>query len=813
MNRRNFIKLSALAAASAQASRIEGIEKTIFDDRKTLCFNKFGAFYARTIADQVVSTEPFEGDAFPNVNNNALPDMMQNETRVLHPYIRKSYYEKMAPNKPELRGKEEFVRVSWETALDLVAKTLRENYDKYGAEAIYAETYQWGSLGKVGHSQKTARRMLNILGGFVLEQGGYSFGAAQTLMPHVVGHVEPRQNPTKWEAILKNAKNLVFWGTDPVVSNEMAIGVPMHNSYAYYEKFKVAHKEGKMKIYSVDVYRNDTARYINSEFIGVRPCTDTAMMIGMCHHLYTSGLYDKEFIAKYTVGFEKFRDYFLGKEDGVVRDAKWASEICGASEKTIKNFAETLAKESTMIVCGFAIQRQDHGEQAYWALVTLASMLGQIGKEGCGFSTNAQSHKNGDTTYLAPKLKSLKDKPSQKYTTENSPWAKSKTYPLPNSRYTEALERPGEEIERNGKKTKLPHIRVAFNANGSTFTRHQDVNRAVLARQKIDTVITTEPYWTSSAKLSDIVLPVAIETERVDIDMSNSTGEYLFAMKPVVAPMGESRSDYWIAREICKRWGYEEAFTEGKDEFDWVKEIYADAAKQAKEMGYDMPSFEAWWEKGYFKFEKVDDKKYYTAYADFRADPEKNKLKTPSGKIELYSEAIAAFGYDDCPPHAAWLEPFEWLGGATAKYPLALTSPHSKFRLHSQFNNSLIRNYNEIAGREPILLSPRLAAARGIKNGDVVRVFNDRGEILCGAQITEAVPQNVVIVCEGAWYDPEKPGEKSLCRHGCVNVLTKDVGSSRLSQSNTAHTTLVQIEKYKGKIERVRAFDRPVTIG
>ena len=163
MKRRDFLKLGALAAASAQAKQFDAAAQAIFDEQMGLCANKFGAFYVQTIGGRVVGTEPFEGDAMPTVLNNALSDHIQNETRVKYPYVRKSFLENPADPKPQLRGKEPFVRVSWDEAIKLSAKILKENFDKYGSEAIYGQLYQWGSLGKVGHSQRTAKRMLNAL--------------------------------------------------------------------------------------------------------------------------------------------------------------------------------------------------------------------------------------------------------------------------------------------------------------------------------------------------------------------------------------------------------------------------------------------------------------------------------------------------------------------------------------------------------------------------------------------------------------------------------------------------------------------------
>lgn len=817
MKRRDFIKFSAITAMSAQANRIDGALETIFDSKKVLTANRFGAFWANTNSAQIVSVEPFSGDKFPSTMNNSLPDRIQNESRVLYPYVRKSYLAKKGPNKPELRGRDEFVRVSWDEALDLAAKALKENFDKYGAEAVYGECYWWGGGGKVSWGRTVAHRMLNILGGYVEETDDYSTGAGIAIMPYVFGSTTVYDAPTRWEAIIRDCKNIVFWGTDPLVTNQISTGVPTHDNYEYFSRIKELKKSGKITITSIDTYRNNTARYLGSEYIGIRPNTDTAMMIGMCHYLYESGLYDKEFIKKYTVGFNKFKDYLLGKEDGVVKNLAWASQICNIKEDKIKALCECLVKDNSIIIAGRALQRQDHGEQAFWMVATLSAMLGHIGKSGGGFEFSLGYNGGGAKSMIAPSLKGISALPSQEYTTPDSPWANSKNYTIPTSRFIQALESPGKEIDFKGRKIRLPRIRVAYNASGSIFTRHQDVNRAIKAWQKLDTVITAEPFWTSTAKLSDIVLPVAIEGERTDIAASNATSEYIFAIKPVITPMGESRSDFEICRGICERWGMGEVFSEGKNELEWVKEIYADALSQANALGYkNLPSFDEFWQAGYVRFDREDEsKRYYTRLASYRENPHKNRLGTPSGKIEIYSPAIAKMGYADCLGHPAWFEPFEWLGNKkqTAKYPLAVSSPHSRFRLHSQLNNSLIRNYTEISAREPVIISPKSAKDRGIKTGDVVRVFNDRGEILCGALVSDVAQDDVIIICEGAWYDPDEWGKKSLCQHGNVNVLTRDKGSSSLGQSNCAHTLLVQVEKFKGVLREIRAFSKPRIVG
>lgn len=817
MNRRNFMKLgSALGAASAlEAGQFQGaLSLTNFDKKRAFSSNRFGMFYADIQSGVITNIKPFEGDYFPSPMVKTVGDMSQNQTRVEYPMVRKSYLKAMGASNNELRGKEEFVRVSWDTALDLAAKQMKTTFESNGPESIYGECYWWGGSGRIGWGRTVSRRMMRILGGFVSESGDYSTGAGLAIMPHVLGGSSVYDTPTKWKAIRENAKNVVIWGCDPIRTNQITWNVPIHRCFDEYALLKKAKDAGKIKIFSVNCFETDTKRYFDAEYIAVKPGTDVAMMLGMIHHLYTTKKYDAKFIKKYTVGFNKFKKYFMGDVDGIVKDIKWASEICGVKSDVIAKFAQTLAAKRTLIQCGRALQRQDHGEQGHWMCTVLSAMIGSIGLPGGGIEFSLAYNSSGATNKVAPGIAGISQSIPEKYGKKypNAPWLKHENYTIPSSRSIEAVANPGKIIDNNGKQIKLPHIRLMYNASGSPLTRHQDVNNMIEQWKKVDTVITAEPYWTSTAKMSDIVFPVAIETERIDIDNSGSTNEYLMARKPIVEPAGESQSDFWICRELCKRWGYEEVFTEEKTELEWVKHVYAGAKEKGKEMGIPMPSFDTFWEQGYVHFTQ-DDKssENYTRYEEFRKNPYKTKLGTPSGKITIYSPVIAKFNYDDCKGYPSWIEPIEWLGSKekTKKHPMHVISPHSKYRLHSQLNNSALRHVYEISGREPVLINPKDAKKRGIKSGDIVRLFNERGETLGGAYVTDMVQIDVLVMCEGAWYSPEVPGEKSLCQHGNVNVLSIDKGTSKLGQSNIAHTALAQIEKYTGIIKPINAFSKP----
>jgi len=817
MNRRNFIKLgSALGAASTlEASKLQGwTSLTNMDVKEQLTGNRFGMFYAKTESGQISSVRPFEADPYPSPLINAVADRSQNQTRVEYPMVRRSYLEAKGPSKNDLRGKDEFVRVSWDVALDLAAKALKENHEKFGSESVYGECYWWGGFGKVGWGRTVSRRMMKVLGGFVSESGDYSTGAGLVIMPHVVGETAVYSKSTKWKSIHEHCKNIVFWGTDPVVTGQISYTIPSHSGYNDFARLKGLVQAGKIKAFNVDCKKNDTQRFLNSNYIEVKPGTDVAMMIGMANYLYTSKNYNAAFVKKYTVGFNKFKKYFMGEEDGTLKDVNWASEICGVSVKQIKELADALAKERSMIVLGRAMQRQDHGEQAHWMATVLAAMCGHIGLPGGGIEFGLPYYGKGCTQLKAPSLKGISLSINEKYNKKypNGPWINGKGVVIPSSRSIESLENPGKMLDVNGKKIKLPHIRVMYNASSSFYTRHQDVNRMLKAWKKVDTVITADPFWTFQAKMSDIVLPVATGVERVDIDQTGTSKEFIVAIRPVVEPAGESKSDFWICSQMCKRWGYEEVFNEGKTEIEWAEKFYEDARSEAKSMDITMPPFKKFWEKGYFQFTEPDvqDEKFIR-WGSFRENPYKNKLGTPSGKIEIFSPTIDSFGYDDCKGHPMWMEPAEWLGNKeiTKKYPLHIISAHSRYRLHSQLNNSYLRGLNEVSGREPIVMNPKDAEERGLKTGDIVRVFNGRGEVLAGVYVNDMVRENVAVLCEGAWYSPEVPGEVSLCQHGNINVLSMDKGTSKLAQSNVSHTLLAQVEKFKGVIKPITAFSKP----
>jgi trimethylamine-N-oxide reductase (cytochrome c) len=286
---------------------------------------------------------------------------------------------------------------------------------------------------------------------------------------------------------------------------------------------------------------------------------------------------------------------------------------------------------------------------------------------------------------------------------------------------------------------------------------------------------------------------------------------HIMAMKQATPPVFEARNDYDIFAAIATRLGHGEAFTEGKTEMDWIRSFYEAAMVQSRAKGMEMPVFEVFWAADEaLAFPIKDAGRDFIQHKDYRDDPLLNPLGTASGRIEIYSNDIAKMNYDDCPPHPTWMEPVERLNGPTTKYPLHIDSSHPKSRLHSQLCGTALRETYAIAGREPCMINPHDAAARGIVDGDVVRLWNDRGQILAGARISDDIRPGVIRVNEGGWYDPvdvREPG--SLCRYGDVNILTVPIGTSKLAQGCCGHTAVGDVEKYTGTPPAVDVFTAP----
>jgi trimethylamine-N-oxide reductase (cytochrome c) len=771
----------------------------------------WGGFYADVEANQIARIRPFGGDSLPSPQLAALAQRPYTPDRIKSPMVRAGFLREGAGAPGAGRGTEPFVRVSWDRALDLVANEVKRVNKAFGGEGIYAGSYGWKSPGSVNTTTVLLHRLFKLNGGYVDLIGDYSTGASQVIMPYVVGSIAVYEQQTAWPQVLEHTDTVVLWGADPLTTNQIDWGCPGHYAYDAFKEMKDA---GRIHVIGINPVRVDSIEYLGAEWIAPRPNTDVALMLGVAYVLHEKKLHDQAFLKKYTVGFEEFERYLLGKADGVAKTPQWAAAITGLSPDAIEGLAVRLAHGRTMLMSGWGIQRQDHGEQVHWMLVTLAAMLGQIGLPGGGFGLSYHYGNGGSPTAKAPILKSISGAPGAraKGSRPTPAWLQHASAAVPVARFSDLFLNPGKTIDFNGKRITYPDIRLVYWTGGNPFSHQEQVNRLIEAWRRPETVIVQDSFWTATAKMADIVLPATTTLERDDITQGGAySNRFLFAMQKVIDPLFESRNDYDIFADLADRLGFRKEFTEGRSAMDWIKTFYADMVHEADAMHVRMPDFDEFWRKGYVAFDVPDEAKTHVTYSDFRADPIGNALGTESGRIEIFSKQIASYKYDDCPPHPTWLEPAEWLGSPKAKdFPLHLLSPHPKNRLHSQLDNTWLRDKYEVAGREPVWIHPKDAKPRNIRSGDVVKLFNDRGVVLAGAIVTERVMPGVVRMQEGGWYDPLTRGEAgSLGKHGHVNVVTLDKGSSRLAQANIANTTLVDVARYDETPPEVTAFDPP----
>ncbi|MGE0717344.1 MAG: molybdopterin guanine dinucleotide-containing S/N-oxide reductase [Alphaproteobacteria bacterium] len=753
----------------------------------------WGAFTARVVDDRLVGVRPFERDPYPSDLIDSTASSVYAPTRILQPMVRRGWLDD-GPDSRGRRGGEAFVPVAWDKALDLAAGELDRVRRTHGNMSIFGGSYGWASAGRFHHARTQLHRFLHGFGGCVQQVTNYSCGAAKVLLPHLLGSEEATAGPvTSWASIAKHTKLMVMFGGAGLKNGQVCAGGPGEHSF---EKWLRLAREAGVEFINIGPVRTDAPDFLDAEWLAPRPNSDTALMLGMAHTLHAEGLHDRAFLDRWCVGFDRFERYLTGADDGVPKDADWAAPLTEIPAETIRGLARRMAGTRTMLTASWSLQRADHGEQPFWMMITLAAMLGQIGLPGGGFGFGYGSIGGMGN----PRLRlAVPDLPSGR-----NPLA----FAIPVARIADLLLQPGETIDFNGRKLVYPDIRLVYWAGGNPFHHHQDLNRLVRASQRPDTVIVHEPWWTSVARHADIVLPATTTLERNDVGAS-SRDRFVMAMPKVIEPVGEARNDFDIFRDLAGRLGFADAFTEGRDEMAWVRHLYDVARGKALAANVAMADFDTFWRDGFVEFpEPLED---HVMLGDFRRDPDAHPLKTRSGRIEIFSEEIAGYGYDDCPGHATWLEPAEWLGGpAAARHPLHLISNQPRTRLHGQLDDGLVSRESKIAGREPMWINPADAAPRGIADGDIVVVHNDRGRCLAGAIVTEDVRPGVIQLPAGAWFDPAEPGRVgSLDKHGNPNVLTMDKGTSRLGQGPIALTALVEVERLSGDAPAVTAFLPP----
>ncbi len=739
----------------------------------------WGAYTLLVQDGRILGVEPFPEDPAPSPIIESVPEWATSPLRIRHPMVRRGWLEAWRAGRiPDGagRGEEPFVRVTWDEALDMVAAEIARVRRDHGNASIFAGSYGWTSCGRFHHAASQLKRMLNLIGGYTGHVDTYSVAAGQVILRHVTGTDDlSAGRATTLENLARHCETLVVFGAmSPRTAQTEAGGLGRHLLPGYLKRLVAR----GVRIVHVSPSRDDMPGWAGAEWWPIRPNTDTALMLALAQEVVRAGRADHDFLDRCTSGADLYLGYLAGRSDGVEKTAAWAEGITGIPADAIRALALRLSATRSHIAASWALQRAHHGEQPYWAAVGLGSVLGQVGLPGGGVGFGIGSLGGVGAPFAVAQGPSL------------SQGVKALDSFIPVARITDLLTRPGEEFVYEGKTHTYPDTRLVYWAGGNPFHHHQDLNRLAEAWKRPETIVVQDPMWTATALRADIVLPASTSLERNDI-AGNRRTDVVIAMQQAIAPVGEARSDYAILSALAERFGVAGAFTEGRDEMGWIRHLYEGVRRDAAaRFDHAMPEFETFWSQGRATVPMREDNVYLQ---DYRADPEAHPLRTESGRIVLGSRRLVELAYPDCLPHPAWLPPLEWLGGG--RPGLHLMSRQPEGRLHSQLEQGKASLAGKRAGREAVQINPEDAAARGISDGQTVRLWNQRGACIATAVLTADLRPGVVILPTGAWYTPDGPGGLDLA--GNPNVLTPDIPSSMLGQGCSAHTCMVEVEPYR----------------
>lgn len=664
------------------------------------------------------------------------------------------------------RGEGKFERITWEEATTTIANEIKRISSQYGPEAIYWQ-YMTGDSAILAE-RNFLRRLLGLNGGFLNYYGTYSTACTGAATPYTYGTPMTGNSPDSW----LHSKLIILWGHNPV-ETIFSTNTP------YWLKMA---KEAGAKIIVIDPRYSDTVSALADEWIPILPTTDNALMDAMTYVMITENLYDKTFVDKYCLGFDEdnmpddipegnsLKSYILGISDGIPKTPEWAEEITRVPANKIRHLAREFGTtKPAALVQGWGPQRHAYGEQPVRGATVLAAMTGNVGILG-GWASGAGY------------------------------WSRTKVAGLPAANpvktsismftWTEAIERGREMGAKEGvvgAERLSSDIKLIMNVAGNTLVnQHSDINntkRILEDESKCEFIVVAEQFMTSSAKFADILLPSDMYFEREDITTPWIWGDYVLYQGKAVDPPFECRNGYDWMTEVAEKMGLKAEFTEGKTREDWVRFIVDGTRNNHPEF----PSYEEFKQRGVYKWEFDEP---LIAFKKQIEDPENNPFPTPSGKIEIFSERLFAMNNPkEIPAIPKYIE--SWEGPADPlkeKFPLQCFAWHYKASAHSTYHNI---SWLQEAQGHVLWINTKDAEGRGIKDGDRVRVYNDRGELEIVAKVTSRIMPGVVAMPSGAWYSPDSKG---VDQGGCANTITK-YHPTPLAKGNPQHTNLVEVKR------------------
>jgi molybdopterin guanine dinucleotide-containing S/N-oxide reductase-like protein len=771
---------------------------------------------------------------------------LYSDERIKYPMKRVDFDPNGARN-PQNRGKSAYERISWDEALDIVSSEIRRVKETYGGSAISGLTSSHHNWGIVGYKMGPFARFMNLLEFTPVFDNpdswdGWHWGATNTY-----GFYWRLGMPEQYDLLedgLKNAEMIVFWSNDP----DSTRGTYSGQESSIWRQWL---KEKGVEMVFIDPYHNYTAGVMEGKWIAPRMGTDAAMAMAIAYVWITEGTYDKAYIQTHTIGFDEFKRYILGEIDGQPKTPEWAEKESTVKARIIRALARQWARKRTVLSGGSRGGEGGACRTAFgteWArmMVLLQGMqgLGKPGRSIWGTTMGAPS----DTDVWFPGYADLQGRIATSKVADYLPINTNKqrlwrlTVPdaildPPVSWYGEGF--CGQSLEQQFKHFEYPmpgcsEIKLFYRYGGSFMGTMSDTTKWVRMYQspKLEFVINQDVWFNSETRMADIILPACTNFERDDVGEFAAAGGYtvhassgcnhriIVRQQKCVEPMWESRSDYQIFTDIAERLGMKEQFTDGKTELEWIKAFF-DSSDLPKHI-----SWEAFDKKGYYiintkpGYKSTPSLRWFAEQRDCDTPDQNNpkrktekakELGTYSGKIEFVSESLKAHFPDDQERPVSPRYIPSWEGHHSKlfkKYALQLLSPHPRFSFHCHYDKHtdwlndipIHRIKKDGYAWWPARINPQDAAARGIRNGDLVRLYNDRASVLCIAVVTERVRPGVIhSYASSAKYDPLIPGRAdSPDKGGCVNMLTASRMLSQNAPGMTPNSCLIEIEKWEG---------------
>jgi anaerobic dimethyl sulfoxide reductase subunit A len=622
-----------------------------------------------------------------------------------------------------------FREAGWDEALDLVAERLGAIKDEHGASSVMHIGGSGSCRGAVHHTGNLTDRFLSLFGGYTDLSGSYSSGAEQFILPYVFGTTLAGMDAEN----LLESRLIILWGAN---ISDVRFGCETENV------IREARKRGT-EVIALDPRRTKTVRALADDWIPLFPGSDAAMMAAVLHVLIKDNLVDRRFIDACSAGFEGLQNYILGATDGVAKSPEWAEPLCGVPASRIARFARRYGEtKPTALIPGLSIQRTLGGEEAFRMSVALQTATGNIGIPGGSSGTNMWG-RMGKPRFPTPGRVPGWDTSEIKY--------------VPVYRWPDAVL----EGEAGGYPS---NIKCLYVVGGNYLCTGSDVHKNIRAFDAADFSICQDLFMTPTARHCDVVLPVTSFLEREDVTFTG--GNFLLYSAKAADPVGEAMNDYDIFASLAERLGFGSDFTAGLSSGEWLERLIHES---------EITDPEEFKRTGMF----ILPDRNRVAFSDFVADPEKNPLNTPTGRIEISSAEYAKTGFSAFPTYRGFRPPADW--------PLYLITPHARFRINSQNTN-----VSWFAEREKpeLTMNPDDAAFRKIRNGDIVRVFNDMGSLHIPVSVSGNIMPGVVCLPAGAWIGEEGPDGFS---GGCANVLTS-TEPTLPSESTRTHSIGVEVE-------------------